>query len=302
VIAQTQGNPFFLEESVRTLIETGVLVEARGAYRLTQPLDDLQVPATVQTLLAARIDRLPPEDKPLLQTAAVIGTDVPWPLLQAIAGMSEKALSHSLARLQAAEFHYETRLFPERIFTFKHALTHKVANGRQVGEQAQVRLGSRQAVVGFEQGLIALEHVPDSPAATEQAIDVRLGLRTALNVLEEAHGRMLDHLRHAETLAQTLGDQWRLAWVYADMSTMFRVTSDGDRAIAYSQRALPLGAMLGHVGFQVRAHFQVDLVPYDTGYYTRAVESLERNVTTLQGALLSERFGANGSLAASSRA
>ena len=78
LIARTQGNPFFLEESVRTLVETGVLVGERGTYRLTQPLDTLQVPATVQALLAARIDRLLPEEKRLLQTAAVIGTEVPW--------------------------------------------------------------------------------------------------------------------------------------------------------------------------------------------------------------------------------
>src|SRR5713101_580493 len=99
LIARTQGNPFFLEESVRTLVETEVLVGERGAYRLDKPLDTLQVPATVQALLAARIDRLPPEDKRLLQTAAVIGTEVPWPLLLAIAELPEDALQRGLARL-----------------------------------------------------------------------------------------------------------------------------------------------------------------------------------------------------------
>ena len=130
-----QGNPFFLEESVRTLVETGVLVGDRGAYRLAQPLDTLQVPATVQALLAARIDRLPPEDKRLLQTAAVIGTEVSWPLLQAIADTPDEALYRSLAHLQAAEFLYETSLFPERAYTFKHALTHEVASGSLLHER-----------------------------------------------------------------------------------------------------------------------------------------------------------------------
>ena len=83
LIARTAGNPFFLEESVRTLVETGVLVGERGAYRLAQALASLQVPATVQAVLTARIDRLPPEEKRLLQTAAVIGTEVPLALLQA---------------------------------------------------------------------------------------------------------------------------------------------------------------------------------------------------------------------------
>jgi len=127
LIARTAGNPFFLEESVRTLVETVALVGTPGAYRLAAPLQGLPVPATVQAILAARIDRLPPDDKRLLQTAAVIGTEVPWPLLQAIAEAPEEALHRGLGQLQAAEFLYETSLFPEHAYTFKHALTHEVA-------------------------------------------------------------------------------------------------------------------------------------------------------------------------------
>jgi tetratricopeptide (TPR) repeat protein len=127
LITRTAGNPFFLEESVRTLVETGVLVGEPGAYRLAQALLIIQVPATVQAVLAARIDRLPPEEKWLLQTAAVVGTEVPLPLLQAIADMPEVVLHRGLAHLQEAEFLYETRLFPEPDYTFKHALTHEVA-------------------------------------------------------------------------------------------------------------------------------------------------------------------------------
>jgi class 3 adenylate cyclase/tetratricopeptide (TPR) repeat protein len=127
LIARTEGNPFFLEESVRTLVETGVLVGEPGAYRLAQALPTIQLPATVQAVLAARIDRLPPEEKRLLQTAAVIGTEVPLPLLQAIADLPETVLHPGLAHLQAAEFLYETRLFPKPDYTFKHALTHEVA-------------------------------------------------------------------------------------------------------------------------------------------------------------------------------
>ena len=81
----------------------------------------------MQAVLAARIDRLPPEEKQLLQAAAVIGTEVPLPLLQAIAELPETTLHRGLAHLQAAEFLYETRLFPERAHTFKHALTQQVA-------------------------------------------------------------------------------------------------------------------------------------------------------------------------------
>ena len=135
LIARTEGNPFFLEESVRTLVETGVLVGEGGAYRLGQALPTIQVPATVQAVLAARIDRLPPEDKRLLQTAAVIGNEVPLLLVHAIAELPEEVLHSGLARLQVAEFLYEMQLFPEREFTFKHALTHEVAYGSLLQER-----------------------------------------------------------------------------------------------------------------------------------------------------------------------
>jgi predicted ATPase len=138
LIARTEGNPFFLEECVRTLVETGVLVGEPGAYRLAQALPTLQVPATVQAVLAARIDRLPSEEKRLLQTAAVVGTEVSLPLLQAIADLPEATLHGGLAHLQAAEFLYETRLFPEQVYTFKHALTHEVAYNSLLLERRRV--------------------------------------------------------------------------------------------------------------------------------------------------------------------
>jgi predicted ATPase len=128
LIERTQGNPFFLEESVRTLVETRVLVGEPGAYWLKQDLPAIDdVPATVQAILAARIDRLPATEKRLLQTAAVIGNEVLLPLLQAISDLPGEELQRGLPQLQAAEFLYETSLFPERIYTFKHALTQDVA-------------------------------------------------------------------------------------------------------------------------------------------------------------------------------
>jgi class 3 adenylate cyclase/tetratricopeptide (TPR) repeat protein len=127
LIARTEGNPFFLEESVRTLVETGVVVGGRGARRLGKALEDFPVPMTVQAVLAARIDRLLPEDKRLLQVASVIGKDIPLALLQPIADLPEERLHQALARLRAAEFLHETGFFPELGYTFKHALTHDVA-------------------------------------------------------------------------------------------------------------------------------------------------------------------------------
>ena len=126
LIERTEGNPFFLEESIRTLAETHVLVGEPGVYRLAKPLEAIQIPATVQAVLAARIDRLPEDKKLLLQNAAVIGKDVPFDLLTAVVGLPPAEIHSGLAYLQGGEFVYETSLFPEHEYTFKHALTHEV--------------------------------------------------------------------------------------------------------------------------------------------------------------------------------
>jgi class 3 adenylate cyclase len=140
-----RGNPFFLEETVRTLVETGSLEGGRGAYRLVRPLQTLQIPPTVQAILTARIDRLPLSDKQLLLATSVIGKDVPYAILQAIAGLPEDALHRGLADLQEHEFLYEARLFPDRGYTFKHALTHEVTYGSLLAER---RRALHEQIVG----------------------------------------------------------------------------------------------------------------------------------------------------------
>jgi DNA-binding winged helix-turn-helix (wHTH) protein/tetratricopeptide (TPR) repeat protein len=126
LLAQAGGNPFFLEEL------------AWHTVAHEQPDTPGAVPETVQAVLVARMDRLPPAAKRLLQVAAVVGMDVSFPLLQALAEQPEERLQQSLAHLQAAEFLYETRLFPEQEYTFKHALTHEVAYGSLLLERRRV--------------------------------------------------------------------------------------------------------------------------------------------------------------------
>ena len=138
MIARTGGNPFFLEECVQALVETRALVGERGAHRAARAVDAVEVPATVQAMLAARIDRLPADGKHLLQCAAVIGKDVPFALLEGIADQAESALRSGLAHLQGAEFLYEVRIFPDLEYTFKHALTHDVAYASLLQERRRV--------------------------------------------------------------------------------------------------------------------------------------------------------------------
>src|SRR5262245_3921461 len=129
---RTEGNPFFAEESVRSLVETGVLVGEKGAYRPGLRTDEIRIPSTVQSVVADRIDRLAMEEKRILQTAAVIGVIVPLPLLRAVAELPEDDLRRYVSHLQTAEFLYETNLFPEVEYAFKHALTSEVAYGELI--------------------------------------------------------------------------------------------------------------------------------------------------------------------------
>ncbi len=127
LVARASGNPFFVEEIVRALVDSGVLEGSRGNYRLTRPFSSFDVPPTVQAVLAARIDGLPAAEKRLLQEAAVIGHDVPFALLLAISGLAEDELRILLDNVQAAEFLSATQLFPDPQYTFVHSLTHDVA-------------------------------------------------------------------------------------------------------------------------------------------------------------------------------
>ena len=133
--ARTGGNPFFIEEIAESLIETGHLQGKRGAYRLLTPVETLEVPATVQAVLAARIDRLTEREKRLLQVASVIGKDFPEPLLAAVAQLETVDLKDALAALRRAEFIQELSIYPVVEYTFKHPLTQEVALGSQLKER-----------------------------------------------------------------------------------------------------------------------------------------------------------------------
>ena len=325
---------------MRALGETGVLAGAPGASRLAQALPTIQVPATVQAVLAARIDRLPPEEKHLLQTAAVIGTEVPLALLQALADLPEEALHRSLAHLQAAEFLYETRLFPERDFTFKHALTHEVAYSGllqerrrtlharivevseacigdrvaeqverlahhalrgevwdkalayclQAGEKALAHSANREAAGHFEQALRALPHLPDRRDTREQAIDLRLALRTALRPLGD-FGRILGALHEAEALAAALDDPRRLGQVSLHLAVHFGLMGAHDQAMAAAQRALALARTSGDVVQQALANVRLGRAYVGQDDYRRAVDYLTQAVAFFDGARGRERFG-----------
>jgi adenylate cyclase len=127
VSRSTGGNPFFMEEVVQAQIESGALLGTRGRFRLAQPIESVAVPASVKSLLAARIDRLDDTSKDLLQTAAVIGDQVAEALLERVCGHGREALVGSVRGLVQSEFLYEAVLYPESEYAFKHPLTREVA-------------------------------------------------------------------------------------------------------------------------------------------------------------------------------
>ncbi len=186
-----------------------MLVGARGAYGLVKDMMTIQVPATVQAVLAARIDRLPPDSKNLLQAAAVIGKDIPAALLQATAEVPGAAVQRSLAHLQAVEFLYETSLFPEPAYTFKHALTQEVAYNAVLLERRRVlheRVG--QAIEGLFQDRLqehyhALAHHYSRSGNTAKAVDYlhRAGQQA---VERSAYAEAVSHLTAALDLLATM--------------------------------------------------------------------------------------------------
>ncbi|MGN6256004.1 MAG: adenylate/guanylate cyclase domain-containing protein [Solirubrobacterales bacterium] len=132
------GNPFFIEEIVRELAESGYLAGERGDYRLARPIEGAGIPVTVQAVLAARIDRLGHDAKHLLQVASVLGKEVSAEALGLAAGLDAEALEPCLRELIEGGFLYDTELYPQRLLAFRHPLTREVAYGTQLAEQRAV--------------------------------------------------------------------------------------------------------------------------------------------------------------------
>ena len=327
LIERTEGNPLFLEESVRTLAETRALEGSRGAYRLTAPATSIQVPTSVQAILAARIDRLTPEDKQLLQAAAVIGKDVPYSLLQAVAELPEEALRERLRSLQAAEFLYEKTLFPDLEYTFKHALTHEVAYGsllqerrkalharimasveqlyadrlmeqlerlahhalrgevwdkalaysRQAAEKATGRSAHREAWSHLEQAIAVLPHLPQTKATLEQAVDLRLAVRTSLGPLGE-FTRWIELELEAEPLAKALNDPRREALVHCSVSLALSVVGRSAEAIEHGEQGMTIAESLQEPMLRLDARFSLGVAHWRLGAYRTAIDFFQRDV------------------------
>jgi len=208
---RTRGNPFFTEEVAQTLIESGHLQGERGAYKLVTPIERLEVPATVQAVLAARIDRLPDREKRLLQVASVIGKDFAEPLLAAVAELANDDLKAALAALRRAEFIHEQAIYPVVEYSFKHPLTQEVALGSLLKERrrrvhaAVARAIEQQDAAHLDERAALLAHHYEE--AGEKALAARWHGRAAewagLSNLSEG----LQHWRRVRELAPSIEDE-----------------------------------------------------------------------------------------------
>jgi class 3 adenylate cyclase len=174
---RTAGNPFFIEEIVRALAEAGNLEGERGAHRLVRPVEDTGVPASVQTVLAARIDRLDPPAKRLLQASSVVGREMGERTLALVSGFADaEEQEAALCELTANGFLYEAELYPERVLAFRHPLTREVAYGTQLAEQrAATHAATARALIELnpdrrdELAALIASHMEDGDEALEAA-------------------------------------------------------------------------------------------------------------------------------------
>jgi len=254
ITARAAGNPFFTEEIVRELVERGELAGERGARRLVGAAREIEVPATVQAVLAARIDRLPEREKRLLQQAAVIGREFSEALLARVSGLPADSLSEALAQLCSLELVQQMAFYPDAEYRFHHPLTNEVAYRTQLGEaRARIhgavaramealggdRVNERAALIAqhFEQAEEALEAARWFLRAGELNREVTAGLRHWRRALELLRGlppsSEVDAL-HAQACARVLFAGWRVG---LDDEEAVSIYEEG-RAIARRQRRL----------------------------------------------------------------
>jgi len=210
VIERTEGNPFFIEEMVQALFDEGALVR-NGAVKVGRPLSQLRLPSTVQGILASRIDRLPAEQKELLQTLGVIGRESLLGLLGRVVSQAEAQLERMLGDLQAGEFIYEQPAVGDVEYTFKHALTQEVAYNSLLIERRKLlheRIGDAIESIyarSLDDHLAELAHHYSHSDSVAKAVEY-LGRAGQQAMQRSAYADAIGSLNAATDLLQRLPD------------------------------------------------------------------------------------------------
>jgi transcriptional regulator with GAF, ATPase, and Fis domain/tetratricopeptide (TPR) repeat protein len=254
IVDKAEGNPFFIEELVRSLEEVGAVRRAGDGLAVAASLEGLAVPDTIEEVIRARVERLDGRLQRLLQVASVIGRTVPLPLLQAVTEDGADVVAADLARLQAAEFLHETRVFPEVEHTFKHALTQDVAYGSVEPQQRRAlharivraierlhgdRPGEHVERLAYHalRGELWAEAVRYSRQAGTKAFD-RSANREAVASLEQALTALARGGDRPEMLVEAIDIRLALRSALLQLGEIRRIT-------AYLREAEALAAALG---------------------------------------------------------
>jgi len=267
---RTGGNPFFIEEIVQSLVERGVLSGAKGAYRLVTPVDALEIPATVQSVLAARVDRLGEREKRLLQTASVIGKEFSGPLLRAVVptsgrnALGDADMAEGLAALSRAEFVFETALYPEVEYAFKHPLTQEVALRSQLAaRRAEIHATVARAIEQLHADKLD-EHAALLASHCEQAGEALTAAQWHARAAEVAgFDNQLAALHHWERVWELLrplqspddAASLRLNAASFLLNFGWRLAIPSDRVAAVFGEASALAAKRSDAREQVRLHY-----------------------------------------------
>jgi class 3 adenylate cyclase/tetratricopeptide (TPR) repeat protein/ribosomal protein L40E len=230
ILNRTSGNPLYIEEFTRMLLENGAIIQKNGKYILNRNISEIEVPDTIQGLIAARIDRLEENIKRTMQVAAVIGREFAYRILQTITGMREEIKPY-LANLQGLEFIYEKSLFPELEYIFKHALTQEVAYSsllstrrkelhRMAGMAMETHFAERLTeysnIIGehlmrgenWEKAFAYLEKAGDAAIRLYAHAEARTHFSKALNALDHMEKSEANDRRRVDTIIKLTVSSW----------------------------------------------------------------------------------------------
>ncbi|RQR45820.1 hypothetical protein DIE21_30670 [Burkholderia sp. Bp9140] len=312
ILEKTEGNPFFMEEVVQTLVEEKSLLGDAGRYRIVETPATLHIPTTVQGVLAARIDRLPIDEKELLQALAVIGHEFPFSLIRRIcseAPARDDELRRLLAHLEASEFIYERPAFPEVNYSFKHALTQEVA-GRSLLMERRTTLHERtaQAIEMLFPTRIAdycseLAHHYSQSGNIPKAVEYLH--RAAQQALRHAaHPDAMNHLGAALALLKRLPDtpmkaHWELTLLLSLGPVLMDVRGYGSTEVgATYRRALELCERTGEASQRFATQLGLRIHHVVRGEIAIATDLSKQMLDTARDAndpgLLVEAYGALG--------
>ncbi len=283
IVERTQGTPFFIEEVVQALVEQGVLVGDRGNYRVERMWNELQLPTTVQGVLAARIDRLTSEEKHLLQQLAVIGRRFPVNLVQEVVSLEETEFFRILAALQAKEFLYEQPAFPHVEYHFKHALTKDVAYGTVLHQQRKVLHESTgHAMEALYQESLdhhyneLAHHFSESGNAEKAVAYLHLAGQQAVQRSGMASFEVEQTYTRALELCQQLDAPQHLPPVLSGLCTLYLGRGDPEQARKMAQQCFTVAQHAADSTLLLSAHSTLGLTLYFMGDLVPSQEHLEK--------------------------